>query len=509
MASPATQAPAPAGTGSAADLVLALLLTTRDSLAPGPQRTAVEQIAERLQGPLRVAIAGRVKAGKSTLLNALVGERLAPTDAGECTKVVSRYHHGASYQVAAHLHDGREQQLPFRRDDGALRIQLGGLREADIRALDITWPSSALKAVTLIDTPGLASINDENSRRTREFLEPHREQAPEADAVIYLMRHLHKSDVAFLDAFMDRSVAASSSVNSVALLSRADEIGAGRPDAMASAARIAERYRNNAQVRSLASHVMPIAGLLAETGLTLREDEAAALRTVASEPAETLEDMLLSAEQFCDPAAGELTVEIRRNLLDRLGLYGVRIMTEEIRSGRVTTASEMAPRLVEASGLDALRGVIDQHFLPRARVLQARTALAAARSLVPHLRVMDGRVADDLERGAERIAAGAVDFARLRAANLVTAESLRVTDDERSELQRLFLAGTPVGSLGLAPDAPPEAVQAAALATIQRWRDRSNDPLADPALIEVCETAARTGERIFAELSGVGRRGAV
>ena len=37
--------------------------------------------------------------------------------------------------------------------------------------LDVRWPASALDSVTLIDTPGLASLNDENSRRTREFLD--------------------------------------------------------------------------------------------------------------------------------------------------------------------------------------------------------------------------------------------------------------------------------------------------------------------------------------------------
>ncbi len=488
-------------TGTAADQVLALLVWSRDRLAPGPHRTQIEQIVDRLQGPLRVAIAGRVKAGKSTLLNALVGERLAPTDAGECTRLVSRYHHGPSYQVAAHLDDGGVQQLPFRRDDGALRVQLGSLPEARIRALDIAWPSSALSALTLIDTPGLASINDENSRRTRDFLEPQREQAPEADAVIYLMRHLHKSDVAFLDAFMDRSVASSSPVNSVALLSRADEIGAGRLDAMTSAARIAERYRTNAQVRGLAANVLPVAGLLAETGLTLREDEAAAVRTVAGEPDEVIDDMLLSAEQFCDPESGQLTVEIRRNLLDRLGLYGVRLLVADVRAGRLATASEMAPRLVEASGLQSLRQVLDEHFLPRARILQARTALAATRSLVPHLRVFEPRVADDLERGAERIAASAVEFARLRAANLVASDELRITDGEREELHRLFLSPTAARALGIEGSAPAEAVQAAALATIQRWRDRANDPLADAATVEVCEAAARTGESYYVQFA--------
>ena len=52
----------------------------------------ITKICDRADEPLRVAIAGKVKAGKSTLLNALVGDELAPTDAGECTKPVSYTH---------------------------------------------------------------------------------------------------------------------------------------------------------------------------------------------------------------------------------------------------------------------------------------------------------------------------------------------------------------------------------------------------------------------------------
>ena len=63
-------------------------------------------LRDRLDEPLRVAVAGRVKAGKSTLLNALVGERLAPTDAGECTRVVTWYQDGHTLPGDGHA-EGR------------------------------------------------------------------------------------------------------------------------------------------------------------------------------------------------------------------------------------------------------------------------------------------------------------------------------------------------------------------------------------------------------------------
>jgi hypothetical protein len=472
--------------------VLGRLEEEEPSLAP-----RLRAIRERLDGPLRVAIAGRVKAGKSTLLNALVGERLAPTDAGECTRLVSWYRKASTYEVHAHRHDGSNETLAFQRKDGALDVQLGNVPERDIAWLEVGWPSSALDQVTLIDTPGLASLNDENSRRTRDFLDRDGDGGSDADAVIYLMRHVHKDDVAFLDAFMDRTVAAASPVNAVAVLSRADEIGAGRIDAMDSASRIAERYEADEQVSTLCASVTPLAGLLAETGLTLREDEVASLRTLAATPPETLERMLLSTDELFEVSASELTVELRRDLLDRLGMFGLRVALRELASG-ATTAAQLGPRLVEVSGLGALRSIITEHFLPRARVLQARTALAALRAMARDLQGSDPRTATAIDREAERIEANAVEFAQLRAAHLVASGTVQVPAADRTELSRLFLAGSPATALGLAPDASATEVRSTALASITRWRNRAGDPLADAALTEVCETAARSCEAIYA-----------
>jgi hypothetical protein len=179
-------------------------------------------------------------------------------------------------------------------------------------------------------------------------------------------------------------------------------------------------------------------------------------------------------------------------------MYGVRLSVHEIRDNGATTAATLAPRLVEASGLPQLRAVIAEHFLPRARTLQSRGALVALRTLAREMRAENAPVADAIDREAERIEASAVEFSRLRAAHLVASGAAPLRDGEREELDRLLLSGSPAAALGLDPNNGADALRASALATIERWRARAGDPFSGQARREVCETAARTAETIYA-----------
>ncbi len=467
--------------------------------APASTRTqsaadSIRGIRARLDEPLRVAIAGRIKAGKSTLLNALVGERLAATDAAECTRVITVFHHAERYELQVVTHDGDTLPLGFRRVDGRLVYDLGGLAPADIIRLEVGWPSPALRRVTLIDTPGLGSMDDDNSRRTVDFLESTGDSPTGADAVIYLMRHLHRSDTEFLGAFMDRTVAGASPVNAIAVLSRADEIGACRPDALASSARIAERYRRDATVSTLVADVLPLAGLIAETGLTLHEHEYQALARLARLDDDTRQRLVRSVDDLIEPSATELTVEIRRDLIDRFGLFGIRVAIDALAGGHVTTSSELSRFLVDRSGLDAVRHAIDSVFLPRAGVLQARTALVGLRAAVDALADADPVGAATLRRGLDELAASTVEFARLQAAHAVMSGAARVPDAERAEVEFLLTASEPSRALGL-DDLSDDDRRQRVLAGIERWRTRASDPLADPASTSVAETLARIHEQ--------------
>lgn len=484
------------GRGDVVADVAELCETATRLAAGGPSAARVARIADRFNGPLRIAIAGRVKAGKSTLLNALVGERLAATDAGECTKVVTLFWHAAGYEVGATLADGTAVPLTFRRDDGALTIDLGSYADR-VEHLEVGWPSRALTDVTLIDTPGLASLNDENSERTRAFLDQSGSNPANADAVIYLMRHLHRSDADFLGGFMDRSVAGASPVNAVAVLSRSDEIGACRPDAMESADRIAARYADDPDVRALVGDVVAVAGLVAETGLTLREAEFSQLAELAAMAPDERMRLLLSVDDFCDVQLSPLTAEIRRDLLERFGMYGVRLALEAIADGTVSSARELSALLVERSGLARLQQIIDERFLPRARLLKARTALVALRGVVADLTAVGHDEAEVLAAAVDRADADALEFALLQAAHLVMSGSVPLSSDQSGELDRALshpdLAAA-FDLVGLEPDHRRQVV----LAGIGRWRELASDPIAGPLEVAVADTMTRVYERLFA-----------
>jgi len=464
------------------------------------QEAAVSAVMRRLDEPLRVAIAGRVKAGKSTLLNALVGERLAATDAGECTKVVTWYRHALGYRVVAELRPAGSRELTFKRHDGALDIDLGGLPLDEIERIEVGWPSQKLVELTLIDTPGLASANEATSERTtRALLDDEADGPGEADAVLYLMRHLHRSDVGFLEAFMDRSVAHASPINAIVVLSRADEIGAARPDALDSARAVAARYAADGRVRELASGVVPVAGLIAETGATLREAQFGWLREIAVLPEARRDDLLRSVERFRDPDSNPLGEEIREELLDRLGMFGLRLAVGLLASGEVRTATGLSQALLERSGIRELGRVLAERYAARAQALKARSALAALRAIGEALGRQGVPGSPDVVMAIDRLEASSQELALLRLLHLVLSGTVELAPGERAEVDLLCGSARPAERVGLTSDTSPAEVREAALGGIDRWRSRAASPLSDRRTIEAAEIVSRAYEEIYTQ----------
>lgn len=480
------------------DRIRPLLDETRAAcVAAGAEHAAeaLDRLRARVDEPLIVALAGKVKAGKSTLLNALVGEQLAPTDAGECTRVVTWYRNGPTYRVTIEGDDGSRRQVPFRRDEGSLHIDLGGTPVESIRRIVVDWPSSRLAQLTLIDTPGLDSISTAVSARTHTFLGTGDEDdsGGEADAVVYLMRHVHRTDLTFLESFRDDTQAGASPISALAVLSRADEVGACRLDAMGVAQRIADGWRADPRLRRLCQTVVPVAGLLAETGATLREDEYRALATLAALPRAKVDAMLLTTDRFVNDEDCDVTQVQREDLLARLGVFGVRTSISLIRLGASPNATVLAGELTQRSGVLHLRHLLQTVLAERRDVLKARVALAGVRAALADL---DGPDAERLEGELERIAAGAHEFVEVHLLNAMRSGALPFRPAEVEELERLLGAiGAPAAArLGIEPSAD---VTGPVLAAVDRWRRRSEHPMTPRELADAAREIARTYEGLL------------
>ena len=468
----------------------------RDSPATATQLRA--QI-DRLDEPLRVAVAGKIKAGKSTLLNALVGEQIAPTDAGECTQVVTWYRDAASPRVTLMPRTGVPRQLPLLRTDGRLEFDLRGSTADEVERLLVDWPSRSLRTTTLIDTPGIASLSTQVSAQSIALLAPD-DRPSDADAVIYLMRHLHATDVRFLESFHDQAGAPAAVVNTIAVLSRADEIGAGRLDAMVSARQVARRYRSEPKVRRLCQTVVAVAGLLAQTARTLRQAEFSALRELAEGSRVELDALLLSADRFVAAQAHPtLPAQTRSALVERFGLFGLRLATNLIRQGHREPA-RLTEELVRRSGLDELRTVLATQFTERRDVLKARSALL----LVDRILREQPRVeAQELAGEVERILAGAHEFRELRLLAELRAPDLGLSADARSDAERLLggQGAAMPNRLGLDSDADAGALREAVTAALARWQRRAESPLSDRAAGDRARVVVRSCEGMLVRLS--------
>jgi hypothetical protein len=488
---------APTVSGAAELINEALALYSDDPAAVA----ALQGYAGRLAEPLRIAVAGMVKAGKSTLLNAIIGEEIAPTDTGECTRVVTWYRFGHSPRITLHPVTGEPRLLPLKRVNGRLVFDLGADRSEDVERLVVEWPSESLRSVTLIDTPGIASLSEDVSARSIGFLTPS-DSPSEADAVVYLMRHMHASDIRFLESFRDTEAGRSGTVNAVAVLSRADEIGAGRIDSMLSAGDIAERYRRDPSLRKLALGVVPVAGLLAQSARSMRQSDYEALALLAAMDRADRERLMLSADRFLrsnDPEG--LTPEAREQLLGRFGLFGIRLGVVLIRAG-FTDPTPLAHELARRSGLDPLLSLLARQFHARADALKARTALVGVETL---LRTSPREGTGHLAAALERLQINAHEFRELRLLAALRTTGVALRHDLAAEAERL-IGGDGVAAhvrLGLQSEASPQEITAAAHQILHRWRLVAENPLTDRSTQEVCRVVVRSCEGVLAESAGV------
>lgn len=133
----------------------------------------LNKISENLkQGRFRLLVLGDLKRGKSTFLNALIGEKILPSDVNPCTALLTVLRYGKQKQVTIYFKDNTTpQKLDFQSfkeqytidPDEAKKLQSEKkLAFPDVEYALIEYPLPLLeKGIEIIDTPGL---NDTEAR---------------------------------------------------------------------------------------------------------------------------------------------------------------------------------------------------------------------------------------------------------------------------------------------------------------------------------------------------------
>ncbi|WP_019812714.1 dynamin family protein [Saccharomonospora saliphila] len=501
------------------------------------QRTAdgFTHVLRRLSAPLQVAVAGRIKSGKSTLVNALIGRRVAPTDIGECTRLVTRFQYGTVDRIEVVFRDGTTKVLPFA-PDGMIPAELGVDLDT-VSHVEAYLTNAALEHMTVIDTPGLGSLDTASVSRTEHLLhlagrgtgdagpdprapaegdegaeagdeldETSRGAVAGAEAVLYVVTQGVKADdeqalAAFTAATASREAGP---VNAIAVLNKADTIApesvdGADGDLWTAATMLAAKQAEALKPR--VADVLPVIGLIAESAEAGRftSADADALRRLAALDDDALEVMLVSADLFtgwdCDVPAG-----VRARLLEKLDLYGIRRAVEALRADPELTAGALRRSLHEYSGLAAVRARLNTVFAARADGIKAAAALASVTALAhaSGSRSERQRVHDAIEVLLAKPEAHQLRV--LEALTLVASGAVEMPEDLTEEVLRVGSNGDIPAQLGK-PGAERAELVTYALERASWWRSFASFG-ATPAQSRIAHVVHRAYFLIWQRLNG-------
>jgi GTP-binding protein EngB required for normal cell division len=182
--------PAPAGAnGLAAALERTSLCIDRFALDASTGARWLADLRQRLsQQRLQIAVLGQFKRGKSTFLNALLGDDVLPAAVVPLTAVPVFIEHGSRASLCISFADGRQTRYDAEQGHD-LRAQLHRFATEEgnsgnhlgVERLRLFHPAPLLRSgLVLIDTPGVGSTLAHNTRATLDFL-------AECDAALFVV----------------------------------------------------------------------------------------------------------------------------------------------------------------------------------------------------------------------------------------------------------------------------------------------------------------------------------
>lgn len=330
--------------------------------------------------PFNLAVFGRMKTGKSSLINALIGENLAVTGVEEATATINVISHSLSANQLGHftVHWKDEPPQTYPVEDlqkewcGKTPEVLENVRRTSF--IELYSSLEFLKLCEITDTPGTGSEVTEHEKVTQDFLDATVKQGRKADAIIYVFPPIgRESDLENLDTFRQNNcIPGSDPYNSVAVLHKWDHIywenGGDMEDIKQKAKRI------YSAMHTLVADVIPVSAPLASASINAPDDFFAEIKNLCDD---------FSWEEIASFLSRDtkwMRDERRKSILQsyKLPWSSFQIIVREIARRRKHESGIIGLRKYfrNLSGIDNLLQFLDRNFFKHGEVIRQKQKYA-------------------------------------------------------------------------------------------------------------------------------------
>lgn len=356
---------------------------------------SLKSLADELHAPCVLAVAGKVKAGKSFLINSLLGVDLAMTGNTETTATINVFKKGRPLSpekpVLCQWTNGKKEwkEISFLErlqgsDEETLRITA----EID-RLIFYVEDNPMLEEVTLVDTPGIgADVGDDGDAhqiQTDAYFKLRKKHEDNtvslsntADAVIYLFNTVPtETDKSFLDSLYDGGHGLTSQ-NGIGVLSKVDK----NIEQLKNVDKFAKEFEKELfsilPTSAALTKVIPDINKACELKKTLKEwfpNEKTFLMAISSEKA------------FLHPKLPQCSISptLREQLVSKYLRKDIPwslfvLLSKELYY--TDNIEESLTKLSRIAGIEPLRELIYNHFFRRSRLLRCNKILNELRRVI-------------------------------------------------------------------------------------------------------------------------------
>jgi small GTP-binding protein len=155
---------------------------TQLSQLPEMKGPNIQGLIDKLrQNRFNLVVLGAFKRGKSTLINALLGEAVLPTAIVPLTSVVTILGYGEWLTIKVFFKNGQTREITQSELVDYITEKGNPRNHKGVREVEITYPSDYLRdGVRIIDTPGVGSVYSHNTEVAYNYL-------PQVDAAIFVV----------------------------------------------------------------------------------------------------------------------------------------------------------------------------------------------------------------------------------------------------------------------------------------------------------------------------------